>query len=349
MMKPRGDERTIAAFAAGIYAGAALLGAVEALLPGGQQFSIVPVIAALVVCALTIAIGPRVPRAWLFALGPIGAAIIAYAQAKTTGYADGAVLYMWPVLWTGCFFGTRQTVFMVAWIGLVQAIALESMPPGHGNPDRWIDVVVSTIVVAVVVRTLAARNERMVADLTEEARVDPLTGVLNRRGLEERMESELSRAAREQAPLAVALFDLDHFKAVNDRYGHEIGDRVLTWLGVVLQKQIRGVDIVARSGGEEFVVVLPGEDLAAAHAFAERVRRALGERGPQSGRARFGVEDGLDLTLSGGVAAAVAPPDGRALIEAADRAMYRAKRAGRNRIVDADDLLDGDLVVPAAA
>jgi diguanylate cyclase (GGDEF)-like protein len=189
----------------------------------------------------------------------------------------------------------------------------------------------------------------MVTDLTEEARVDPLTGVLNRRGLEERMESELSRAQREQASLAVALFDLDHFKAVNDLHGHEIGDRVLTWLGVVLQEQVRGVDIVARSGGEEFVVILPGEDLGAACAFAERVRCALNDRGPQSRRARSGVEDGLELTVSGGVAAAIAPPDGHALIEAADRAMYRAKRAGRNRIVAADDSRGLGIAVPAAA
>jgi diguanylate cyclase (GGDEF)-like protein len=341
-MTPSGDERAISYIAAAIYAGATLLGAVEAVLPGGQSLSLVPVIAAFAVCALTVTIGPRMRRNALAVLGPIGAAIIGLALAQTHGYGDGAVLYMWPVLWMAYFYGNRGTVFIVFWIAAVHAMVLLALPSGQGNPDRWLDVTVSVLVVAVVVRRLAARNERMVAHLTAEARIDPLTGVLNRRGLDERLESELRRAARDRSWLAVALFDLDHFKAINDEHGHETGDRVLRWLGAVLREQVRGVDIVARAGGEEFIVVLPGEDLPAAHAFAERVRIALADTGPGR-RARHGIADGLTLTVSGGVTAAVAPPDGQSLIEAADRAMYRAKRAGRNRVLAAGERSDASV------
>ena len=145
--------------------------------------------------------------------------------------------------------------------------------------DRWIDVVVAVLVVAGVVRVLAARNERLVDKLVDEARVDPLTGLLNRRGLEERMQAEIARAAREGTPLGAVVFDLDHFKDVNDTHGHELGDRVLVWLGALLKEQARGVDVAARVGGEEFVVLLPRADQDAAATFAERVRRAVASRG----------------------------------------------------------------------
>ena len=150
-------------------------------------------------------------------------------------------------------------------------------------------------------RTLAARNERLVARLEDEARVDPLTGLLNRRGLEERLGAEVSRAARDRSPLGAVTFDLDHFKRVNDEHGHEIGDRVLAWFGALLTEQARGVDIAARVGGEEFVVLLPGADADAARTFAERVRLAVCERGGDSDRARMGISDSLRLTVSAGV------------------------------------------------
>ena len=199
--------------------------------------------------------------------------------------------------------------------------------------DRWIDVVVAVLVVAGVVRVLAARNERLVDKLVDEARVDPLTGLLNRRGLEERMQAEIARAAREGTPLGAVVFDLDHFKDVNDTHGHELGDRVLVWLGALLKEQARGVDVAARVGGEEFVVLLPRADQDAAATFAERVRRAVATVGPDDGRGRMGLADSLRLTVSAGVASAVDPIDGHSLLAAADQALYAAKHSGRNRTV----------------
>ena len=181
---------------------------------------------------------------------------------------------------------------------------------------------VSAAVVAAVVRSLAARNERLVARLTVESRIDPLTGVLNRRGLDERFEAEVARSLREQRPLAAVAIDIDHFKRINDTSGHEAGDRALAWLAAVLCEQTRGSDIIARTGGEEFLVVLPGTELASASEFAERVRRAVS------------AEDApVALTISAGVAAELVPTTPFALTQAADEALYDAKRKGRDRVV----------------
>jgi predicted signal transduction protein with EAL and GGDEF domain len=137
--------------------------------------------------------------------------------------------------------GWTLTQYLYASLGIALVIAvviffrsgavLLSLSGAESTMDRWIDVVVAVLVVAGVVRVLAARNERLVDKLVDEARVDPLTGLLNRRGLEERMQAEIARAAREGTPLGAVVFDLDHFKDVNDTHGHELGDRVLVWLG----------------------------------------------------------------------------------------------------------------------
>jgi diguanylate cyclase (GGDEF)-like protein len=191
----------------------------------------------------------------------------------------------------------------------------------HPTFDHWLDPVASMAVIAIVVRGLAARNARLVARLTLESRIDPLTGLLNRRGLEERFAVELARAKRDRRPLAVVAVDIDHFKRINDDHGHQAGDRALVWLAAMLCEQTRGADIVARVGGEEFVIVLPGSDGASTLEFAERLRRA--------------IEDGdaeIALTISAGVASALAPSTAHTLLDAADRALYAAKHAGRNRV-----------------
>ena len=152
--------------------------------------------------------------------------------------------------------------------------------------------------------------------------MDKLTGVLNRRGFEERAAIEIERAVRERASVAAVSFDIDYFKRVNDEWGHEAGDRVLTHLGAVLRADTRSGDIVARLGGEEFVALLPGADARTAHRYAERVR------------GDFSTGRDLDVsgvTVSAGVTAAVAPENVDALLQVADSALYAAKRAGRDR------------------
>jgi diguanylate cyclase (GGDEF)-like protein len=151
-----------------------------------------------------------------------------------------------------------------------------------------------------------------------EARTDPLTGVNNRRGLDDVLSSQLGLTSRYGSVFSLALFDIDHFKQVNDREGHLYGDRVLQELGRLLDSCVRETDIVGRYGGEEFLVVMPQTDLAGAGRFAERMRREVAAR--------------LGVTVSGGLAAARAGDTADSIIARADRALYAAKRAGRNQL-----------------
>jgi diguanylate cyclase (GGDEF)-like protein len=164
--------------------------------------------------------------------------------------------------------------------------------------------------------------------LKREATVDPLTGCLNRRGLEERLQVEVQRARRYDRPLAVLMLDLDRFKQVNDRYGHDVGDRVLCAVGGALLDTLRETDLIGRYGGEEFAIVLPEVEVAPAVRAAERVRSAL------SGIADPAMDGGVTASLG----LAVQPRDGTdaaSLLRSADQALYAAKTAGGDRIVTA--------------
>ena len=159
--------------------------------------------------------------------------------------------------------------------------------------------------------------------LDRDVRTDPLTGLINRRGLDEVLE--LWRA--EARPFAAIAVDIDHFKQVNDSWGHEVGDAVLRRLGLILRQTARDTDLVCRTGGEEFVLLLPGLSSAAAVAVAERLRKAV---------ARERIDPAGHVTVSAGVA--VLPEDATDIgtaLRLADEMLYEAKRAGRNRVVAA--------------
>jgi diguanylate cyclase (GGDEF)-like protein len=307
-----------------MYGGATLIDAVESAIPGGQTFSLAPGVGALLLVILLIVLGPRLPMPAMVALGPLGVAGIALALGTTSGATDGAILYAWPVLWEAYFFGRRGTVLIIVCVGVAHALALMAMPNDAGNLDRWLDVMASVTVIGTVVEILASRNRMLVERISGEARVDELTGLLNRRGFDERARTELARARRERASLAAVCFDLDYFKGVNDEFGHEVGDLVLARLGACFRRESRQVDVVARMGGEEFVALLPDAGLNEARIFADRVRAALQESTPD-GEPR--------VTASAGVATAVAPARLDQLTKAADMALYAAKGQGRNRTV----------------
>jgi diguanylate cyclase (GGDEF)-like protein len=174
-------------------------------------------------------------------------------------------------------------------------------------------------------RALSFRRERDVAQ--HLAQHDGLTGVLNRRAAQSRLDELFSRSRAATTPLSVFFLDLDHFKAINDRYGHAAGDAVLVAVSRRIAAQLRSDDVLGRWGGEEFVVILPGAPAEAARATGERIRRAI-EAEP------VGVEAQLiAVTVSVGVAMLGSHNSNSAeLVQRADEALYRAKEHGRNRV-----------------
>ena len=169
-------------------------------------------------------------------------------------------------------------------------------------------------------------------ELRRMAVTDSLTGLHNRRNVELLLHDMFEHSVRLHEPLACAMFDLDHFKSVNDTYGHQAGDAVLQQLAEILKESAREIDKVGRYGGEEFIVLLPGTVLDAAVTFAERTRQQVESH-------TFTFEGGsLRRTLSCGVAAFPHPriSHREALVKAADDALYVAKELGRNRVVGFD-------------
>lgn len=175
-----------------------------------------------------------------------------------------------------------------------------------------------------MLQEIRARDEK----LSQLATTDTLTGLANRGHALETLQAMLTRAQRKGQPMGVILLDVDHFKRVNDTYGHPAGDRVLQDIGRILQASVRAYDLAARFGGEEFLVLCDGADLSVTADMAERIRSTVASHVCH-------LADGQTLraTVSVGVhAGASAHATAAQLIEAADQALYRAKQAGRNRV-----------------
>jgi two-component system cell cycle response regulator len=228
----------------------------------------------------------------------------------------------------------RSVIALPFTLGKVQAgvFFLRRMvnePPLTNEDVEFADSVIKAAVAAIhraqVIETTKADNAR----LEVLAHTDPLTQVLNRRALTVRLASELERARRYDSMLTLLMVDLDHFKRVNDTYGHLVGDEVLREVATLLQNEVRSVDVVARYGGEEFVVVLPETSLVGATTFAERIR----EHVAATPFAASLVEP-LRLTASVGVSAYPSATVNSVddLFARADEALYRAKADGRNRV-----------------
>ncbi len=182
---------------------------------------------------------------------------------------------------------------------------------------------------------IAIRNARLYNHIEQIAVTDELTGLFNRRGFFPQGEREFERAARFNRPLAAVMFDIDHFKMVNDVYGHPAGDKVLQALAACFRQNTRGIDVVGRYGGEEFILLLPETLLPEAIQIAERLRLSIEELVvpvcPANGDS---TTVNVRVTASAGIA--VALPDVRTLnvlIDLTDQALYRAKASGRNRVV----------------
>jgi two-component system cell cycle response regulator len=158
---------------------------------------------------------------------------------------------------------------------------------------------------------------------------DDMTGLYNRRYFDRHLGVMLGKAQGQERDMALMILDIDHFKSVNDNYGHDVGDTVLKEFAARLKRNIRGVDLACRFGGEEFVVLMPDTDYRQAEAIAERVRQSISERSFD-----IGAQRQLSVTVSAGVTLNEARSDTpESLIKRADVALYRAKREGRNRVV----------------
>ncbi|HET9735704.1 MAG TPA: GGDEF domain-containing protein [Burkholderiales bacterium] len=236
---------------------------------------------------------------------------------------------------------TRLLVLaLVAFLAHATVLALSGSLGGPAAADSWLQLAILAIVlpwfaamggyVNKLRRRLSDSNRQLkeAVDRAEEiAMRDVLTGAYNRRHLMDVLRREISRAQRIGAPLAVCLMDIDHFKRVNDNWGHAAGDAVLRHFANVATTGLRAVDVFGRFGGEEFLLILPDTDARGAAAVAERIRAAV-EQGTFPG-----IPVGHQLTVTIGVAGRARDEGGDALTARADLALYRGKEAGRNRVV----------------
>lgn len=190
-----------------------------------------------------------------------------------------------------------------------------------------------------VIASFALENVVNRARLLRSGHTDFLTGWHNRRYLQLRLKEELARARRDQTSLVCLMLDIDHFKRINDTYGHAAGDAVLREIAHRIEAQVRASDVAARYGGEEFVVLLPATDSASAALLAERIRTAISAT-------PIAIGDDKDVVITTSIGIAASAPDagdddlktvGESLLARADVALYRAKSAGRDRVA-----LDGD-------
>jgi len=194
----------------------------------------------------------------------------------------------------------------------------------HGSPDPGF-----TQALRMVAKALAALVEHFCfcAQLSRNASHDDLTGLLNRSIFFEFLEAELNKAARTQATFSVMMMDLDHFKAINDRYGHAVGDQVLKHFAELLRSLLRKSDIIGRIGGEEFAVILPDTHCRAAAKLAGEILHGTAARAVIPAR-----DTVVNFTVSIGISTYPDFANVKALMSEADRALYKAKKSGRNRV-----------------
>ena len=317
--------------AACFYAVGAALGALVALAPHSEQFNqdgyFVISGASLLLAALLWTYAPRLPRWALGVAAAAGTVLVSLGTYFTGGLngtpaSDNELLYVWVALFSAYFLSVRQVVAQIFLIAVAYEVVLYQVGADATFATRWLETVGTLVVVAVLVHMLRARVSELVARLADAARTDPLTGLLNRRSFEELLDTELDRALRAGQPVSLLLGDLDHFKAVNDHAGHASGDAALVRVAEILQYWKRRADAIARTGGEEFAILLPNTTKEAAYGISERLRGTV---------ERAFAHQHVPVTFSFGIATFPQhAPTARSLLLTADQALYAAKELGRN-------------------
>jgi diguanylate cyclase (GGDEF)-like protein len=293
--------------------------------------------AALTACAVVYGLVAAVlllwrdpPAAVLHAICPGGtvAATAAVALSEPVGLTP--IFYLWPMLLAAYFLGRREVAANLAFVVAACAVALALWVDPVLRLAMFLAVLAIVGVVTAVILVLREQVLALVMRLRQLASHDSLTGALNRGAFEQRLDAELARSRRTGTPLALVVFDVDHFKSINDRFGHAAGDDALRGIGDAVGGGLRRSDVFGRLGGEEFALLLPDTDMGGAAIVADKLRVRLSDRaaaGPAL-TVSFGV---AEVTSDGGL-------DAREMFDEADRALYAAKRAGRDRVVRSDEL-----------
>jgi diguanylate cyclase (GGDEF)-like protein len=327
----------MARFGALLFGGGAVVTGLGLLLPHPSEveaggLTMVTATSGLIAAILALG-GDRLPR-WAYPLVPTAGTVLVSLALLFNGERGGGpaggdeMYYLWVVLYSAYFLSGTATAAQVALIAGAYAATLAAIDPGPIAVSRWISTVGLVVGSAVVVHLLSKRIARLVAELELAARTDRLTGLPNRRAFEEQFDQEVARASRSKRPFALLLADLDRFKEVNDRDGHAAGDAVLAEIGALLPAELRGNDVAARVGGDEFAILLPETGADGAREIGARLAGAVSERLDTVG---------FPVSLSFGVAAFGS--DGLTLddlMRAADEALYATKRMLRaGRVVTA--------------
>lgn len=243
--------------------------------------------------------------------------VAAYRLWRAGAAGVGDRILFWVILASGIQFFPRTVLALE-----VFDRGLLPREFGHSIFWLWLNFSLVIVIIGLALAVLTAVVLDIIDDLKKDGSTDLMTGLLNRRGFEERADVMLAGVGT--GPISIVYCDIDHFKAINDAYGHEAGDRVIKEFAVLLAAEMRADDIAGRIGGEEFAIVLPDADIDGARAFSERVRRNLE-------RSRFeGLQDHPGVTASFGIATRNGQEHLHDLMRRADKMLYVAKRSGRN-------------------
>jgi diguanylate cyclase (GGDEF)-like protein/putative nucleotidyltransferase with HDIG domain len=324
-----GRDRLVMARALGsLFFAGAVVGLVSLLLPRWQGTDELG-IALICVIALIVGMGLMLERgrlpAWAFPAACYGATTLIATALYYSDRADSpyAFYFVLVAMFAAYFLSRVQLVFQTLYIAVAYPVVITALGGGGQSAQRWLLTVWTSVVICAFIATLRGRVANLIDRLSDAARTDPLTGLLNRRGLQVIFDMELERSRRSGRSCALLVCDLDHFKRVNDLLGHPAGDERLERFARLLDAGKRRIDAAARMGGEEFALLLPETDEHGAYVIAERLRHKV--------RDAFAT-DQVALTVSFGVAAY--PNHGGSaeqLLQAADQALYVAKQLGRDR------------------
>jgi diguanylate cyclase (GGDEF)-like protein len=321
-----------------LFLGAGIVGALGVLLPHPARFNeagMLGVQTSSILASIVLFVAPQLAPRWFLAAGPYCAAaltsvVLVFSGDGTSGYV---LFYLWVALYAFYYLRPLRAAALAGFtllnfVGVLAYFRAAGVQEGLGD-NRDIPMLVlitGTVAVAgVFILMLRERVGGLIRQLTQAAATDHLTGLLNRRGFQRAMDTELARAERTGRPFSVLFGDCDFFKHLNDSLGHQAGDQALVMIGRMLEAQRRRMDVAARIGGEEFALILPEADAHEALMTAERLRARFAET--------FQSQP-IPLTLSIGVA--TYPDHGGTaddLLRVADEALYAAKALGRDRAV----------------